>query len=327
MLLALACTPAGDLSSAPPRGDCNPVEESHCLLPYPSDFYLASDLATPTGRRLDFGPTSLPQNLDGAAIDPAAWNELDGFPVLGTLFAHLPGGSLDGTASNQDIGAYLAPDAKTAILDPSGGRHPHFVERETRAPEDRSLLLIRPVVPFAHATTYVVGVSGLDGAQAPDGFAALRDGAETTDPDLEAQREHYEQVVFPALEAAGFARADLQMAWSFTTASAESSLGRARWIRDDALSRGEPAWTVGDVVDFECADGARIGREVEGSFRAPLYLTSPDPGSRLNRNDTGQPSADGEVDVPFLARIPCSLHAAARSAQAASTISCSPSPL
>ncbi len=40
----------------PLRGPCNPVEEEHCLLPFPSDYYLEEG-------RLSFPEGSMPVNV------------------------------------------------------------------------------------------------------------------------------------------------------------------------------------------------------------------------------------------------------------------------
>lgn len=59
----LACQGGSDPATVdgdtvlPPRGDCNPVEDSHCMLPWPSEFFLKQDAARPSGYALDLGPT------------------------------------------------------------------------------------------------------------------------------------------------------------------------------------------------------------------------------------------------------------------------------
>ena len=177
------------------RGDCNPVEDSHCLLPFPSDFYLTEDAATATGQRMSFGPGSLPVNVDGVALDPVYLHEKDGFSPTGSMFAHLPGASLQGVITWQAPEGYLADDAKTVLLDAeTGARIPHFVEREAAAEAERSLLMLRPMQSMGMGRQIIVGIRGLvdeGGAAvaAPEGFAALRDDT-AGGSDIELQLSH-----------------------------------------------------------------------------------------------------------------------------------------
>ena len=121
LLLLLSCARDEPL---PPRGDCNPVDDSHCMLPFPSSFFIEEG-------RVAFGPLSLPVNRDDVPIQPEAWNRLDGFPTLGALYAHLPGAALDGAATHRDIWRSLDADSPTVLIDAdTGERVAHFVERE-----------------------------------------------------------------------------------------------------------------------------------------------------------------------------------------------------
>ncbi len=314
--LLLACPGDGsDLDAA--RGDCNPVDDSHCMLPFPSSFFLAVDPVRPTALRVDFGAGSLPESIDGVPTDPARWNSLDGFPILGPLYALFPGVDPSGLVPLTDLGASIGPDSTSILLDvETGERVPHFAELEAATADDpdRQLLILRPVAPMAHGHRHVVALRGLtaaDGAllAAPDGFRALRDEEETDDPDLERQREAYEDGIFPALEAAGWSRDELQLAWDFTTVSEDWSLRTMRHVRDEALAwAGEdgPPYTLTEVEDFGC-DGGLIGRQVEGTLEVPLFLESWEPGHQLRFGDDGLPLAEGTVEVPFMARVPCAL--------------------
>ncbi len=67
--------------------------------------------------------------------------------------------------------------------------------------------------------------------------------------------------VFPQLEATGFARSTLQLAWDFTTASVNNTIGRALFMRDDALARvtAEPPAVVIDAVDrYDCSNPKQV---------------------------------------------------------------------
>ena len=300
-------------------GDCNPVDDSHCMLPFPSAFFLQEDATTTTGYRVALGETTLPINRDDVQMRPDYFNEKDGFSTLGTLFADLPEASLDGVIGHTDLGAYADTDARTVIVDVSTGEwHPHFVEREVHAEEyGRDLLMLHPVSPMQHATWYVVGIRGLvddtgGTIEAPAGFASLRDGAQSDDPAVEAQRDHYDNVVFPALEAQGFSRDELQLAWSFVTVSVDSSVGRGVWMRDDALERLENnggAYTIAETTEEECGtdESVNIGRTIIGTIEIPHYLTEYSAGAVLSRDNDGWPSYTGMADVSFTLQVPCSL--------------------
>ncbi|MBN2797866.1 MAG: hypothetical protein JXX28_01850 [Deltaproteobacteria bacterium] len=314
-LLACAPDPLPD-PPLPPRGECDPVDPSRCALPFPSSFFL-SEADSATGLRVDFGEGSLPIDDDDTPLDPAAWNRRDGFSTLSPLLSYP--GPLDPEQfpGYADIGASLAPDSLTVIVEvETGALVPHWAELDhSLAEPTRRVLILRPAVPLSHDRTYAVGLRGLvdpDGALLPasPGFATLRDGRAAADPDLERQRQRFEDEVFPALEGAGVTREALQLAWSLHTVSAESALGDMQEMMADATARrgeGGPAYQIDAVEDEDCAGGALIGRTLRGHFTAPLYVDSPQAPARLLRDEAGHPRAEGTTEVEFLVRVPCSL--------------------
>lgn len=320
LLLLLACSSSTPEDSSPlkdttlgPRGDCNPVNAEHCLTPFPSSFYLKEDSSTGTGFRVDFGPTSLAVDVDGTQIAPDYWNEKDGFSILGPIYALLPGAASTGLIAPDAIDGYLADDARTVILNTTTGeRVPHFAELEAFHDDDqRRALILHPVVPLDYNTRYVIGVRGVVGADgsplpAPAGFAVLQGGAATDDDDLERQRASYEDVIFPTLDAAGFARDELQLAWDFVTVSPETSLQKMVMLRDEALVQS-PAYTIDSVTDADCSAGQTPGRLIYGHMTTTNYLTGTDTSALLTRDADGMPYANGEVDVPFSIVVPCSV--------------------
>ncbi|MFT5681926.1 MAG: hypothetical protein ACI8RZ_002844 [Myxococcota bacterium] len=315
-LLLLSCNRTGDDSGTiTARGDCNPVEDAHCLLPFPSDFFLTQDDTTATGLRMAFGADSLPVNIDGVPLDPVYLHEKDGFSPNGSMLAHLPGAMVEGLLTWKDPSGYLDADVKTVLLDAeTGERIPHFVEREAAADSERSLLMLRPLQSLGFSRQIIVGIRGLvddSGAPvaAPTGFTALRDGT-GGEADLERQRDHYSDTIFPVLESAGFAREELQLAWSLTTSSETSITGRLDWMLADAaeaVGAGGPDYTITETTDSDCSTGTTIGRHIEGEMVVPLYLTDWQPGSLLTRDDAGMPYRNGTAEVPFTIRVPCSL--------------------
>jgi hypothetical protein len=129
--------------------------------------------------------------------------------------------------------------------------------------------------------------------------------------DVESRRDRFEDEIFPLLEGAGLPREELQLAWDFRTASRQSTLGKMEWIRDDALERmgdSGPSYTL-DPLDPEetCDDGRDIGRTITGVMSVPLYTELDEPGTMITRGDDGEPYYNGETEVEFMLRIPCSL--------------------
>ncbi|MFT4976045.1 MAG: hypothetical protein ACI8S6_001940, partial [Myxococcota bacterium] len=315
--LFLACTPkTEDLSLEwGERGDCDPIAPTTCGLPFPSTFYM-TEADTPTGWQISLGATTLPLNANDYQPSPALWNERDGWSVLGALLAHFPDTSLDGTVGHDDIGASLADGALTVILDAeTGERMPHFVELDMSQDDDnRRAFMIVPAAPLDYGRRYVIGVRGLSaldgGAISPsEGFAALRDGTTTDDGDIERRRTHYNDQIFPTLEADGWSRGETILAWDMVTGSKEGITGKARWMRDDALDRigpDGPTYTITRIEEGEDVN-EWTARRVFGELTVPLYTEEDDRGTLLTRGEDGMPYYNGETTVPFTVIVPRSV--------------------
>ncbi len=311
-LLLVGCDPTPE----GPPGPCDPLDPGLCALPFPNSFFLAEDAGTPTGYRVDFRDGTLPVNRDDVPLDAAKWNALDGFSISGSIVTWFGEVSLDGLIGHQDLDAYAAADARTVIVDvETGARVPHFVELDQTAESPRQrLLMLRPVQPLDHARRYVVGIRGLvrpDGTtiQPSEAFASLRDRKRSEDPDVQRRKRHFDEVVFPTLEGAGFPRGDLLLAWDFVTASRQSVVGRMESIRDDLIADwGDtgPSYTVHTVTEGTCP-GDAIGRTLEGTMTVPLFTEEDRPGTFLTRGEDGLPFANGTTNVPFVVRVPCSV--------------------
>lgn len=320
-LLMLAC-PGDSADEGPtpaPYGACDPLVEAVCALPYPSSFYEAEDATTVTGLRVDLRPTSLPVNLDGVQLDPTTWNEKDGWSTLGPALAWfdaLDAGNLPGH-EGLATQASLAADSPLVVVDlDSGERVEAWAELDMTAKyDDERLLVIYFTRPLRNGGHYAIGLRDLvTTAGAPvavtPAFEALRDGTPHESWDVEGRRELFDTVVFPALEAQGVARAELQLAWDFHTMSRDSSLGRALWMRDDAVERmapDGPTYTVTSTEEADCAAGASIGLTLYATLQAPLYTEEDGPGTLLTRDADGMPYYNGEAQVPFMVRVPCTL--------------------
>lgn len=296
---------------------CDPIDPRHCLLPFPNDHFTAPDPTTPTGRRVNFAAASMPANAAGVHIDPTEWNRNDGFSPGSALLVHIPGIDLGrtGAAPITDIGRSLQRDAPIVIVDAATGqRHPYFAELDATVDHDENrLLIIRPAKNFLEGHRYVVGIRSPRDAHGnlippSPAFRALRDGLVTDVPELEARRNHTEEL-FRILARAGVARPHLFLAWDFTVASAESLAGRVLHMRDDAfaaLGGGVPRFDVTSVE--EPSTDPNVLRRVRGTFDVPLYLTGRgEPGSRLTRGPGDLPVRNGTFAANFLCVVPRSV--------------------
>ena len=292
---------------------CEFLNDAHCLLPYPSAYFLRPDPATATGLRVNYPRTVMPANTDGVHIDPTEWNTLDGFSPGPILVATFPQGvdlTASGVAPLTDIARSVDAASPTVLLDAaSGERIPHFAELDVQASTAATqAFMIRPAVRLRNATRYVVAIRGLkspagDPVAPPRPFQILRDRQASPVAALNARRAHFEEV-FDLLQRAGVDRDTLLLAWDFTTASTRSLTGRALAVRDRGLAAngpGAPPFTVTAVDDNYSAD---IFRRVRGRFTVPLFTTRDKPPTPLNLDADGVPRQNGTTTAPFTVIIP-----------------------
>lgn len=333
-LLAAACS-GGDGDAAPKSDDpielegsldvvvedadrCDPIAEG-CLLPFPNDHFTVVDDTTPTGRRVALAQESMPANAAGVPIDPASWNELDGFSPGAAILFQIPDLDLEasGAAPSTDIEVSLADDSPVVLLDSeTGERLPHWVEADSYAQgDDVPTTFVRPAVSLPEGHRIVVGVRGLvdtagDPIEPTDAFRALRDHLETQVPELEDRRPAME-AVFADLDQPYIERDELQLAWDFTVASGEGLSSRLLAMRDDAfatLGDAAPSFTVDSATP---SDREGIATEVRGTYEVPLYLDRDGaPGSSLALDADGVPTQTGTYTAPFTCVVPTSTSAA-----------------
>ncbi|MGB1012627.1 MAG: hypothetical protein ACPG4T_00725 [Nannocystaceae bacterium] len=225
-----------------PLLNCDPIVPSYCGFPFPSNVFTVDDESTPTGRRLMLSEDMMPMTNQGIATLPDIFSERDGFSAGMALMAHLPGATTQGLAHAKDIAHSLDADSPTVLINAETGEWvPHFAELDMSTDLDsQRAFLIRPAIRLADNTRYIVAIRGVvDSTGAPlpasDGFAALRDFTEHTDPSIDARRGLYEDI-FLRLGDADVTRDDLQLAWDFTTASLESNTSWMLHMRDESLA-------------------------------------------------------------------------------------------
>lgn len=312
--LVLGCTNKPELEQV--FSECDPLDTSVCALPFPSSFY-EREADTVSGVQMSYGVESFPRNRDYVALQPTAWNERDGHSIGSPVLVFFEDVSTAGTFGHDAIGRYADEDAKTFIINTrTGERVPHWVEMDgTAESSEQALLTLRPAIALEYSTRYVVGFRGLEKTvggtvDVSAAFLSLRDSIETQSWDVEGRRERFETVVFPALEQQGVARNDLQLAWDFKTASRSNTVGRMESMRDDAIGRygdAGPPYEITTVEENVCENGEHIYKTLKGRFTAPLYTEADTAGTILTRGDDGMPLYNGDTEVSFIVRIPCSL--------------------
>jgi hypothetical protein len=223
----------------------------------------------------------------------------------------LPGATDTGLANAEQLADTIIATSRTVLVDmESNVLIPHWAEidKSTADLPERSIL-IHPAIPLRDGARYAVGIQGVETADgtviAPSAaFAALRDGGASSEPSIEARRALYTEI-FASLEAAGVAKAGLQLAWDFTTASRENNTARLLHMRDDA-GLDDPTtpveYTITDVqTDI---DPTNIAFEIHGTMTVPLYLDQPGPGALLQLGEDGMPVANGTYEVEWEMLIP-----------------------
>ena len=93
---AVACDPPptqGTIDVTLPNdpASCDPLGGERCYLPFPNDYFTTWDGSSPTGRRVNFAPETLPANVAGTHVDPTELNRNDGFSPGSALTVLLPG--------------------------------------------------------------------------------------------------------------------------------------------------------------------------------------------------------------------------------------------
>jgi hypothetical protein len=229
-------------------GRCDPLDPSVCLYPWPNDYFTVADPSTDTGRRLNLDPASMPKNRSGVPINPADYNRNDGFSPGQLIVTKVPGlesqEAFDqtGAVPITDVSQSFDPNQPIVVLNADTGER-HLIWSEIDAnPEDPEdvTLLIRPAVNFNEGGHYIVALRNLKDANgnpidAQEPFRIYRDAIPTSDPDVEARRDHFEKI-FGTLAGAGIERESLYLAWDFTVASRDNLSERMLHIRDDAFA-------------------------------------------------------------------------------------------
>ncbi len=259
-----------------------------------------------------------------ATVGTVSPDDLERYSAFGTgspILFRLPGAVptddhvLDGAPSLDDDASVIVVDATT------GERIPHWVESDFLSPSaDPPVFVIRPAIPLPRGTEVVVGVRGLTDASgtvvaATEPFTALRDAQASQWLGVHARRDHFESTVFPALEAQGWSRDSLQLAWSFPVRSADTATARMVAVRDavfEALPADGPDYRIDSVLNcpgelddpVECTPEIRV--VVDGVAFVPSAMGPPNElGVRQIRlGPQGETVVEGVEEWPFRLQIP-----------------------
>ena len=309
-----------DTSPFPAEGPCDPLDPSHCLLPFPSSLYLEADPTRETGFTLELG-AALPRNTDGKPVDPVAYRRLDGFGVGTPLIVSFPDLDTAGLATEYNTEPSLAADAEILwfeVTESGLTRFPYFIDQDLQDTDPATrLLIVRPAAIMKEATRYIVAFRGLKDTSGAaysksPAFAALLSGETSSDQALAARQANFVDI-FGKLTEAGVDTAELQLAWDFTTASCDALHGKMLHMLEDSFEEvGEDGPELTDIV-VEELEHENWALEIRGKFRVPHYMKeekfirSDELGWVFNLpNDDPKalPVQNGTAEASFWARIP-----------------------
>lgn len=310
-----------------PEG-CNPIAFDHdCMLPYPSDYFLVNDAAMPSGKRVALTEAAKPKTITETSFDFTADNPIDGFSTHQPIMAFFSGGvTAEGVVFHKDDPlSSLKPESKVLLIDTETGKAvPAWGEVDLNADNlSERAFIVRPFSKLDYKKRYIVALQGLlsaneDGssgpmAQAPQGFARIRDKQTAGDVVLDPIAQRYEKEIFPALAAWGVSRDKLQLAWDFTTGSEEHLTRDLLFMRDEIIAKFEatpPKVTVTKAIENTVAENENIWLRIEGTMTVPLFLENDKLGAKLTRDASGHIKQNGEAEVTFTLQVPHSANPA-----------------
>jgi len=287
-----------------PGPDCDPasadpVDQTRCLLPFPSNYYTTPDASTATGLRLNLADAQMPHNVSRGTIGAAPYNRNDGFSPNSPIVTRVPGleskAALDasGIAPQTDMGRSLDPDQSVMVLNAETGEQQLIwteVDVSTADLSKRTLLIHGGKV-FQEATRYIVVLRNLKDAAgqplaATGWFKDFRDNSVPAGApaNVKARQASMEEI-FTKLSGFGVARSSLYRAWDFTTASEQNLTERVLKMRDDAYAQlGDtdmddmiptglaPQATVKDVKEYTTSESPYVLRRVRGTIKVPCFM-------------------------------------------------------
>ena len=294
---------------------CDNTNPDHCLLPFPSSAFLASDSQSLTGFRVKIPGEAIPDSTSATSDEFHMINSRDGHSPatqIFTTFSSLP--DISALASQDNIPPSVESGHGSVLLNMDSGEIvEHWIEISSRTQGGESTLVhIRSLRGLDHNTQYTVAFRGLmnsDGISVEpfSAFKALRDGVLTNSNQIEQSRIGYESM-FSALSEVGFERDSLQSAWWFHTASTQSLTNNLISMRNDASQRLGDDGIGCNVTSVEenYGDDNSTLRRIQGTITTPHYLESTYPPTSMIRDEVGNPKFNFMSEVVFTLTIPMS---------------------
>jgi hypothetical protein len=286
----------------PLSATCDRLDDTRCLLPWPSSTYTVADASTPTGLRLAVQKASLPISDDTSSLDRD-----DGFSVVTPLAVGFPrtvDHTLDGTKN--------ATAVRLLVAQPGSSLGQEVPLRLTVVLDDfttpnQGMIVACPMLPLSYDTDYVAVV--LDEVHADDGskFAAnhaVRVALALDDPNTneEAALLAYHAPTRALLKQVGIDASHVLRVWDFTTRSAASVSGPLTAMRAAAVAAanaGQLAITVDSAMPVPDGSAMDVRGHVDG---IPAYAAAMT--GWLSIDASGTPSAVGTTTAPFRAVVP-----------------------
>ena len=304
LVVQAACHPARQPDRvagerAPLSAACDVLDDTRCMLPWPSSTYTVADKSTPTGIRLALQPKSLP-----VTDDPSSMNRGDGFSVATPLAVGFPR-PVDKRLHEQKATTAI----RLLVAQPGAADHGASVPLRLLVTNDslstQSMILAYPMRPLSYNTDYVA--VALDEVTADDGSAfpatptvkvalGLAEPATNADAALFA----YHAPTRALLTEAGIDFKRVLRVWDFTTRSAEGVKSQLDTMRTAALA-AVTAGTIDVMVESATVftDGSAI--DIRGHIGGlPDFLTD----TGLSLDAAGLPKSVGVHAQPFRVAVP-----------------------
>lgn len=325
---------------------CDPIDETECLMPFPSAFFTIEDNSSATKRRVNISAEALSTMYKGGqTVNPSFLNELDGFSTIGPIIFYREGlkegGGLGANGSmlcgpekidlsNTSKSLTLLVDIEQQVL-----VH-HFSEIDSMNPT-RPAIVMQPAAPLRHNSTYAVALINAFGANedllpASPGLLQLLSETSSVGSSgcgTKSRSSYFKCHLIPALrEAAPWVSAllgdgfsgGLQMLFDFNTVSAASQQGLTRSVRDAALQQVDTeewgSWGGHNVrvvkkVEGNCKEpGEKIARILHIEIDVPWFLHINSPrhrASSFNSSSLLAGLSEEVMPVKFIILVPCSL--------------------
>jgi hypothetical protein len=288
---------------APLSAACDALDETRCLLPWPSNVYTVADSSSPTGLRVSISFRSLPV-LD----TPASLNRADGFSVASPLLVGFPrplDHKFQGQKATTAVQVVLAQPGRSNRGEAVPLRL-SLVADATDGGTSQGLLVAYPQRPLEYDSDYVA--YALDELTADDGShfeqpavvkVALGLAAPTTD--AERALAAYHAPTRALLTELGVDLNHVLRVWDFTTRSAQSVRGPLETMRAAALNAVDAGTLTVEVQSATpFSSGAAI--EVRGRVQGLPAFFETDGGLALGAD--GMPAQRGVHAAPFRAVLP-----------------------